>query len=305
MSDTFRGIFAILKSPFHEDGRLDEASLESEVEFSIEAGTHGIVWPVMASQFAVLSHAERKRSNEIVLRKAGGRIPMVIGVATVWTEASVELAQHAERHGADAIISLPPWEVKPTREQAFDYYRTLSEAVSIPIFIQNAGGKFGLGLPADDIARMVGELEGVDYVKEETQPLGQTITKILAACGDTVKGVFGGAGCKHLIAELHRGSAGNMPANEICDVMAEIYDRYTRGDEAGAREVYNAMLVYQNFHGLRGGELGREILRRRGVISSAAPRFGRGLQLDAHDERELEVILEGLKPYFRVRPPIG
>ena len=305
MSDTFRGIFAILKSPFHEDGRLDEASLESEVEFSIEAGTHGIVWPVMASQFAVLSHAERKRSNEIVLRKAGGRVPVVVGVATVWTEASVELAKHAELHGADAIISLPPWEVKPTREQAFDYYRTLSEAVSIPIFIQNAGGKFGLGLPAGDIARMVRELEGVDYVKEETQPLGQTITGILAACKDTVKGVFGGAGCKHLISELHRGSAGNMPANEICDVMAEIYDRFTRGDEAGAREVYNAMLVYQNFHGLRGGDLGREILRRRGVISSAAPRFGRGLQLDAHDERELEVILEGLKPYFRVRPPIG
>ncbi len=303
MSEPWRGIFIIPQSTFHPDGRFDEPGLETEIEFCVQAGAHGIVWPVMASQFAILSHEERKRTAEIVIRKTDGRTPVVIGVATVWTESSVDLARHAQAKGADAVISLPPWETKPTREQAFDYYRELSEAVSIPVFIQNAAGKFGLGLPAEDIARMVRELAGVDYVKEETPPLGQSITGVLAACGATVKGVFGGAGGKHLFNELRRGAAGNMPACDMTDILVEIYERYTRGDEVGAREIHNLLLAYQNLHALFGMGFTREILKRRGAIRSATPRFGREIQMDDYDNHELNIVLEQLKPYFRLQPP--
>ncbi len=302
-SEDWRGIFTIPQSVFHDDGRFDEAGLEAELEFCLGAGAHGIVWPVMASRFAILSHQERKRTAEIVIRKVGGSAPVVIGVATVWSESSVDLARHAETEGADAIISLPPWEVKPTREQAFDYYRALSEAVTIPIFIQNAGGKFGMALPAEHVARMVRELDGVDYVKQEIAPFGQHITQVIDACGDSVKGVFGGANGRHIVDEFNRGAVGNMPACAITDVLVELYKRYARGDEPGAREVYHAIMPYLNFLRLFGMGLILEVLRRRGVVRSTSPRIGKFEQLDANDHRELDLILEGLRPYFRLQPP--
>ncbi len=304
MSDNWKGIFAIPQSAYHEDGRFDYDGLDTQLGFCVASGAHGIVWPVMASQFSLLSHDERKKTSEQVVKKIDGRIPVVIGVATVWTEASVDLAQHAETNGADAIVSLPPWEAKPTREQAFGFYRALSNAVTIPIFVQNAGGKFGLAFSAEEVARMVNELDGVEYVKEEVAPAGQNITKVLAACGNKVKGVFGGAGCKFLLDELNRGSAGNMPACAMVDILAEIFNRFDSGDEAGARELHNLMAPYHIIHDLYGMGLTFEMLKRRGIIQNAIPRYGNFRPLDDHDERELSIILEALGPFFKTSPPI-
>jgi 4-hydroxy-tetrahydrodipicolinate synthase len=300
----WRGIFAIPQSPFHEDGTFDWKSLDSEIDFCLAAGAHGIVWPVMASQFSVLSEQERRSSAEAVIRRVGGRIPVVIGVACPWQEAAYDLARHAQAAGADAVVSLPPWEVKPTKDQAFAFYRGLARAVRIPVFIQNADGKFGIAMPPDDVARLVREVDGIDFVKEEVAPAGQNIARVLAACGPSVKGVFGGAGGKFMLSELHRGAAGNMPACEMTDVLSTIYERFAAGDEPGAREAHNVLLAYHNLHGLFGMGLTREILRRRGAIACAAPRYGRETPMDDEDRRELSIILEALSPYFRSHPPV-
>ncbi len=274
MTEPYRGIYAIQYSTFREDGYFDESDFESQVEFTIAAGAHGIVWPVMASEFTVLTESERRRSTEILLKRAAGRIPVVIGVATVWTRASVALAQHAEENGADAIISLPPYVQKPTRDQAFTFYHALADAVKIPLFLQNTGGAMGMAFSAEDVAKMTAEIPGMDYVKEETAPMGQSISCVLAACGDSVKGVFAGGACRELPRELARGAAGNMSSSALSDVFAEIYERYTGGDHAGAREVQFRLLIYLNLQNIYGHGLVREVLRRRGVIQSAHPRFG-------------------------------
>lgn len=303
MTEPFRGIFAILQSTFHEDGRFDEESFTDQAEFTVATGTHGIVWPVMASEFTVLSQDERRRSTELLLERVDHRAPVVIGVASVCTEAAVELARHAQAHGADAIISLPPHALKPTREQAFAFYRALSAAVDLPIFVQNAGGQLGMAFTADEVARMTREIEHLKYVKEETAPAGPNISRVLAACGDSIRGVFAGGACRELPTELERGAAGNMSATALADVFAEIYDRYVRGDHAGARQIHYLVLAYLNLQNTYGRGLVREVLRRRGAIRSAHPRFGPPLSMDEHDTRELEFLFEQLQPYFRLQPP--
>jgi dihydrodipicolinate synthase/N-acetylneuraminate lyase len=300
MTEPYRGIYAIQYSTFRADGYFDESDFESQVEFTIAAGAHGIVWPVMASEFTVLTESERRRSTELLLKRAAGRIPVVIGVATVWTEASVALAQHAEENGADAIISLPPYVQKPTRDQAFTFYQALADAVKIPLFLQNAGGAMGMAFSAEEVAKMTAEIPGLDYVKEETAPMGQSISRVLAACGNAVKGVFAGGACRELPRELARGAAGNMSSSALSDVFVAMYERYTGGDHAGAREVQFRLLTYLNLQNIYGHGLVREVLRRRGVIQSAHPRFGKGMQMDEHDALELDFAWEQLQPYFRL-----
>ena len=300
MTEPYRGIFAIQYSTFREDGVFDESDFESQVEFTVGAGAHGIVWPVMASEFTVLTEKERHRSTELLLKRVAGRLPVVIGVATVWTELSVELARHAEDHGADAIISLPPYVQKPTRDQARTFYQALSDAVSLPIFLQNCDGAMGLAFTADEIATFAAEIPRIDYVKEETAPMGQRISKVVAACGDLVKGVFAGGACRELPRELERGAVGNMSSAALCDVFAEIYDRHTTGDQVGAREIHRHLLTYLNLQNIYGHALVREVLRRRGVISSAYPRFGLAKKMDEHDGLELDYAWDQLQPYFRL-----
>ena len=103
MSETgrFRGVFAIPVTPFTDGGSLDEVSLARCAEFIVAAGGHGIVGPVNASESIVLTDAERLRVAEILVEQARGRVPVVIGVSGVSTEASVLYAVHAARN-ADA-----------------------------------------------------------------------------------------------------------------------------------------------------------------------------------------------------------
>ena len=303
--EPFRGIYAILYSTFQRDGSFDQSSFADQVEFTLETGAHGIVWPVMASEFTVLTEAERRQTTEILLRENDGRIPVVIGVATPWTPSSVALAKHAEDCGADAIISLPPWVNKPTREQAFEFYQTLAAAVSVPVFVQNTGGELGMAFTAGEVARMVKEIERVDFVKEETVPCGPNISRVLAACGDAVKGVFGGGACRELPSELERGATGNMSSSLLADVFVAMYERCLDGDQIGARQIQGLVLAYLNLQARHQRNLVRELLRRRGAIRGAHPRFGDGLQMDEHDEKELQIILEQLQPYFRAWPPLA
>src|SRR5438874_8961769 len=105
----FRGVFAILQTPFKPDDAMDEEDLGKEVEFCIRGGAHGLVWPQLAAEFYLLSEEERLRGAELIIHAAAGRRPVVIGVQAPVKELAVRFARHAESKGADAVIALPPY----------------------------------------------------------------------------------------------------------------------------------------------------------------------------------------------------
>ena len=133
----FRGIFAIPPTPFKSDESLDEKGLDSILNFTIEAGSHGIVTPVMASEYHVLSDDERDIISRRAIDISNGRIPVVIGVTGISTNHSINLALRAEQIGADAVIAMPPHGRPPGRDEVMKFFDDLGSSISIPIFIQN------------------------------------------------------------------------------------------------------------------------------------------------------------------------
>src|SRR5262245_29999026 len=109
MSDYFHGIFPVLQTPLDAQGELDMASLQSEVAFCIAAGAHGLVFPVLGSEFQFLSDRERQAMAGVVIQAAAGRVPVVVGVAGPSASVAVEHAAHAAQIGASALIALPPY----------------------------------------------------------------------------------------------------------------------------------------------------------------------------------------------------
>src|SRR5882672_8983770 len=103
MSAPWRGIFTIPCTPFTDYGELDLDSLRRELGFCVEAGAHGVVAPVNASEFWTLTDEERRSVAEVIVNTVDGRIPTVIGVAGGSAEVAVEFARHAVSVGADAV----------------------------------------------------------------------------------------------------------------------------------------------------------------------------------------------------------
>ena len=296
MSMVFRGIFPVLQTPVTEDGEFDINSLRREVNFCIQAGAHGLVYPVLGGEFQFLTEGERHRLVEVVVSEANGRAPVVVGVAGQTKAAAVIHAEHAAQAQADAVIALPPYISAGTREEIKDYYEAIARAAQRPVFIQHTHA----GMDAAFIKHLLEEIEFVDYVKEERQPSAHQISAVLEKVGDSCLGVFGGAHGRWMLSELHRGASGFMPAAESTDVHVQIWEAYQSGDEADARRIFNRLLPLINLICLLGLRVCKEVLVARGVLESAAMRTPGTMSLDAEDRRELEIIIEDLKPLYRV-----
>jgi len=126
----FRGIFTIPSTPFRESGEIDVPSFRRVVDFCVEAGAHGLVYPVNASEWIHLSDAERFELSAVLVEQNRGRIPAVSGVGAATREQAARFAAHAREIGAGAVIAMPPHiRSRPISEDTiFDYYRVIAEA---------------------------------------------------------------------------------------------------------------------------------------------------------------------------------
>jgi 4-hydroxy-tetrahydrodipicolinate synthase len=294
MSKPFRGIFTIPATPFTEDLQVDWEGLRRVVEFCIGCGAHGLVWPVNASAFYVLSDEERLKGMEVVVEQAAGRAPVVIGTQGVSTPHAQMFSRHANAVGADAVIAMAPYVQSMFDEDAIvDYYRGISDVVDVPVFIQNHTR--GSVLSAKLMARIVQEAEYVEYIKEETFPVTHMVTQAIELCGPKLKGVFGGAGGRYMLLEYPRGVAGQMPGCHLTDVMVRFWDALDDGDVAEAKRIYGLMAQMYALETVKGASY-PEVLRRRGVIDAVYSRSATTFTMDEYDQRALDDILRQLEP---------
>ena len=295
MSHAFRGVFTIPATPFRKDGQLDEEGLRRIVDFCVACGAHGLVYPVNASQFSTLSDEERLRGSRIVVEQCAGRIPVMVGVQGVCTEHALMFSREAQAMGADCVIAMTPYVAKMVHPDTIvSYYHAISDAIRIPICVQNhtVGTEMSAGL----LARIVTEVERVEYIKEEVMPTTHRITEIIELCGSKLKGVFGGAGGRYLLAEYPRGVAGQMPGCHMTDVVVQLWEALEVGDRARAKHIYGLLAPLYAIETLCRGAIYKEVLRRRGVIASSRSRNAAPDAMDAADHAALDEILADLEP---------
>jgi len=299
MSKPWRGIFPIVVTPFTEGYELDEKSLRKLVHFCLRAGVHGLVGPANASEFSTLSDDERKRWIEIVVAETGGQVSVIGSTTSGHALPAVALSRYAQKVGANGIMSMPPHVQHPDAAGCYAYYQALSEALDVPIMVQNYIGPIGTPMSPDLLARMCRELPRVEYIKEETLPSSRMMSATIAAAGKFCKGVFGGQGGLYLVDEYRRGTAGNMPACEIPDVQVALWNKLEAGDMAGARTLFNRVLPLVNYERQYGVGLYKEILYRRGVVATRVCRTP-GRDLDDNDRAELDAILADIEPLYTI-----
>jgi dihydrodipicolinate synthase/N-acetylneuraminate lyase len=292
---SYRGVFTIPSTPFQADGEIDILSFRRVVDFCVECGAHGLVFPVNASEFSSLSDAERFRLSEVLVDQNAGRVPAIIGVAGVSQEVAAKFAKHAHNINANGVIAMPPYVRRGALSEKviFDYYQEISDAAQMPVFIQNYGPPIGTDMSAEFLLKLCREIEYVEYIKEETVPSTVKLTAIVENNEGSCKGVFGGAGGRFLIEEYRRDS-GNMPGCHVTDVVVAFWNALEAGDEERAMYIYKEMAPLFFFeHQLPGCY--KEVLYRRGVIDCPLKRNG-VMSLDEISSKYLDEILQALEP---------
>ena len=132
----FRGSLTALVTPF-KNGSLDEAAFRGLVSWQIEQGSHGLVPVGTTGESPTLSHAEHHRVVEMCIDEAKGRVPVIAGAGSNSTREAIDLAVHAEKAGADAVLVVTPYYNKPTQEGMYQHFKAVNDAIGIPIIIYN------------------------------------------------------------------------------------------------------------------------------------------------------------------------
>jgi 4-hydroxy-tetrahydrodipicolinate synthase len=261
------GIVPILVTPFDDADRVDTESLRREVEFTIEAGVHGL-GIALGSEVYKLADDERDLVVATVIDQARGRVPVIMNTGALATNIAVRYSQQAEAAGADAVMCTSPGPGLPAGEVRH-YYQSISDAVRIPVMVQDTATNH---VPAGLLRSIAESAERVRYAKIESSPPARRVYDAVQACGPLVA-IFGGAGGGALLQELRRGSIGTMPWPSTPGAFVAVWNHWQAGDRAAALDVFEqrlAPLQRLSVQGIGGGHLlHKELLRRQGVIATA------------------------------------
>ena len=297
------GVLAIPPAVYHEDLTVDYEGITRCVKFCLECGVHGIVIPVYATEYWLLSTEERKRILEVCIRTVGGKIPVIAGVSAAYVKEAVELTEHACGAGADGIIAAPPHVMKVRKDELFDYYRKIDEASDLPIIVQNLFPPLGTPMDYEFLRQLLEKLEHISYIKEETAQSKHLISAFhqyeTEHPNGPLKGILGGNGSRSLVEEYDRGICGTMPSCQFADLVVKIWDLLEKGEEDRAYEVFSRCLPAFIFSGTYGVGCYKTILKERGVLNYDGCRPGGWPVLDAPAKRELGRILKLVGPLMK------
>lgn len=300
-----RGLFPIGQTPCTPDNKVDFDSLAAEVEFCNRGGVHGFVWPQIASGWAGLTREERMDGAEAILAAAkGGKTALVIGVQTQGGDihGAIEYAKHAVRHGADAIVSLPP--EKADSNAMIEYYKTIGKATDLPLFVQSTGD-----MSVDLVVQMFKVIPTMRVIKDEAGNPLQRVAEIRERTGGNLN-VFSGNGVRTMITEMERGFTGHCPTTGLSDIYAQAFDLWHSGRKREAFDMFGRVLAFDSIP-----NAGSYVLIARGIfkentITRAMSLPGGGGQsggadrraapLDEAGKKEIRDALNSyLKPYLR------
>ena len=301
MTTKLSGAFPVICTQYRPDASIDEADFLAVIDFALEAGADGLVYPGVASEVDTLTPDERRAQVALLAKRVAGRVPLVIGASDPDPAASARhLAQAAEIGAAAAMVMAPGHAGNEVAKQ-IAYFAAATAGAPIAIMLQNQPKPIGAGLLPQEVAEIARAVPAIRYVKEETQPCGQNLTRIANALGDATDGIFGGAGGRYIMDELARGAAGTMPASELTDIHARIVDAYRAGNIGEARRLYSASLSLLNFQAVFRMHMTKEVLRRRGVIRNTFVR-GKGPSFDDGDRAELDALLDEFADELQIFP---
>ncbi len=235
----FSGTGTALITPFKKDGTIDEEALRRLVNFQEENGVDVLLPCGSTGESAMLSHEEHIHVVEIV-RDEAKRAKVLAGAGSNCTSEAVMLSKGAEDLGADGILSISPYYVKPTQEGLYQHYNAIQESVDIPVIVYNVPGRTSVNVNVDTLMRLA-ELPGITGVKEASGNFSQ-IMDILARKPDDFEVLSGDDGLTLGLLCLGADGVLSVASNCVPGLMSKMVKSAKTEDVSEAREIHEKLL---------------------------------------------------------------
>jgi len=290
-----KGSSAIPPTPFDENDKIDIKSLERVYEFIVQCDSTSITTPVMVSEFESLSEDERKLMIRVACEVVNGRCAIIANTTAPCMHQAANYAEYAQKCGADSVIAMGPAGTDYAYVKRF--FKAISDAVSIPVMIQNHSGA-GFMLSSEQVIELCETIENVKWVKEERQPGPISVGNVNAIRTPALEGIMSGYGSQYAPLDFARGAIACIHACEWADLVQPVWDLFFEGKEEEARAMHYATLPALQLEGLLGMRYAKEVLRRRGVFSNTTMRRA-SRELSADDHAEIDRIFLHVEPYMK------
>jgi len=235
-----RGSLVPVVTPFRK-GQLDDSRFVDLIEWQIDSGSHGVVVAGTTGEPSALTLEEREHLIELAVRTVRRRVPVIAGTGTTNHAETLRLTQFAKRIAADAALVVVPYYTRPTQEGLYRHFRSIADAVDLPVFIYNIPGRTAVNLEPQTIARLARDCRNIIGVKEANKDF-EHVNRVIHLCGRNFL-VYSGIEllCFPILAI---GGAGHVSAtaNILPREVARLYDLAAGGQWDAARDLHYHLL---------------------------------------------------------------
>ena len=232
----FKGAGVAIITPFHEDGSVDYERFGELIEYQIANRTDAIIVCGTTGESATLTHEEHLDVIRYCVEKVDHRINRYTYRGSNCTETAVYLSTEAEKIGADALLLVTPYYNKATQNGLYQHFKTVADAVKLPILLYNVPGRTGTTIQPETAVRLCKEVENIVGIKDATGNISQTahLMSIADGCVDLYSGEDA-----IIVPILSLGGKGviSVLSNVAPRQTHEICSRYFEGDTAGSMEL--------------------------------------------------------------------
>ena len=266
-----KGAFVAIVTPF-TDGQIDEQGLKDLIEFQVENGTHGLVPCGTTGESATMSHEEHHRTVETTIKAVNGRVPVMAGTGSNSTSESIELTRHAKEAGADYALLITPYYNKPSQDGLYHHFKTIAEAVDIPIVMYNVPSRTSVNMLPETVARC-SKIPNIVGIKEATGNMAQ-VSEVIRLCPDDFTVLSGDDPTCMVTVALGGKGVISVTSNVAPAEMAQLMEASLAGDFAKARALHYRLspLMAAMFYDTNPVPA-KKTLELMGKIKSGAPRL--------------------------------
>jgi len=289
------GVIVPIPTLFDDRGRLDEEANARHIDWLITQGVHGVFALGTTGEFTSLSGDERRLVAALAVRAARGRVPVLIGCSSAWTDEAIAYARHAEEIGANGVVAVLPYYWLPPERSIHEHYRLLAEGTSLPVYIYNFPALTGRSISPALVARLAAEHRNIAGLKDtidSIQHIQETIALVKPAHPRFA--VLAGMDY-HLLNTLLLGGDGGVPgtANFAPEPFVRLYADAVAGKLEAAAERARSLAPFTRLFTLEAAPfvIVKEAMVACGRIARATTRPP-ALPLSDEQRRQLRKDLE-------------
>jgi 4-hydroxy-tetrahydrodipicolinate synthase len=284
----FTGVIPILATPFHDDETLDLESWQRLLEFMVSLGVDGVTVLGVLGESNRLNDEERDTLIETAVTVVRRRVPIVVGASASGTRTVLSLCRMAAERGADAVMVAPTKEPVPNDDRILELYREIGRSVSLPIVLQDHPASTEVHMSPALMLRIIQSVPSVACIKEEAVPTAPKVRLLIDGMRDRAVPILSGLGALYAPFDLRAGCDGFNTGFAFPEVLQAIVTAARAGDWTRVDRIYGKFAALIVFEQQPGVAIRKELLRRRGLLSSARVRHpgatiapGVAAQLDA------------------------